>query len=127
MSFCTCSIALVASPSDAPGARLKEIVTTGNWPWWFTDSGAVRDSKCVNALSGTADPLSAVTAAGLDEPVFAFELVPVGPEVFEVLFDDPTVTTPFEFTPEDEFGDVAELPEDADEPDAGCDVAAERT
>jgi hypothetical protein len=63
----------------------------------------------------------------LDEPVFAFELVPVGPEVFEVVFDDPTVTTPFEFTPEEEFDGVAELPEDADEPDPGCDVAAERT
>jgi hypothetical protein len=63
----------------------------------------------------------------LDEPVFAFELVPVGPEVFELLFDDPTVTTPFEFTPEEEFDGVAELPEDADEPDPGGDVAAERT
>ena len=46
--------------------------------------------------------------------------------VFEV-FDDPTVTTPFEFTPDEEFDAVAELPEDADEPEAGCDVAAERT
>ena len=117
----------MASPNEAFGARLKEIVTTGNWPWWLTDNGAVRDSKCVNALSGTADPLSAVTAAGLDEPVFAFELVPLGPEVFEVVFDDPTVTTPFEFTPEEEFDGVAELPEAADEPEAGCDVAAERT
>ena len=120
-------MALVASPNEASGARLKEIVTTGNWPWWLTDNGAERDSKCVNALSGTAAPLSAVTAAGLDEPVFAFELVPVGPEVFEALFDDPTVTTPLEFTPEEEFDGVAELPEGVEAPEGDWEVAAERT
>ena len=32
-------IASTASPSAAPGARLKEIVTAGNWLWWLIDSG----------------------------------------------------------------------------------------
>ena len=34
-------MALTASPSDLPGARLKESVTQGNWPWWLIVSGAV--------------------------------------------------------------------------------------
>ena len=42
-----------ASPSETPGARLKESVTTGNWPWWLTASGAVPVSMRVKALSGT--------------------------------------------------------------------------
>src|ERR1700719_4360913 len=92
ISFCTCSIAFVASPSEALGARLKEIVTTGNCPWWLTDNGAVRDSKWVKALSGTAAPLSAGAAGGLEEPVVAFELVPLGPVVFEDV-DEPAVVT----------------------------------
>src|SRR5580700_4960740 len=117
ISFCICSIALVASPSEAFGARLKEIVTTGNCPWWFTDRGAVRDSKCVKALSGTAAPFSAVITAGLEEPVLAFEFVPVGPEVLEDVLDEPTVTTPFDATPDEELDEVAEAPEDTEEPD----------
>ena len=50
-----------AWPSAAPGARLNEMVTQGNWPWWFTDSGSVPVSKCVNALNGTAVPEDDVT------------------------------------------------------------------
>ena len=50
MSFCAFSMASVAAPSEAFGARLKEIVTTGNCPWWLTASGALVDSKWVNAL-----------------------------------------------------------------------------
>src|SRR5580698_202185 len=68
ISRCASSIARVASPSDALGARLNEIVTTGNCPWWFTESAADRVSKCVNVLSGTALPFTAVTAAGFAEP-----------------------------------------------------------
>ena len=26
-----------AWPSDTPGARLKDSVTAGNWPWWLTE------------------------------------------------------------------------------------------
>ena len=82
----------------------------------------------MNALSGTADPFSAVTATGLEEPVLAFEFVPVGPVVFPlVLPEELTVTTPFGVTPEDEFDDVAELPEGVEEPEGDGDVAAERT
>src|SRR5499427_4896359 len=32
-------IAFTASPSDAPGARLKEIVAAGNWPRWLIARG----------------------------------------------------------------------------------------
>ena len=78
-SFCTLSIALVASPREAPGARLKEIVTTGNWPWWLMESGALADSKCVNVPSGTAAPLIAVTAEGVAEPDVAVGAGPAGP------------------------------------------------
>ncbi len=48
---------MTASPSDAPGARLNEIVTTGNCPWWLTASGAVVVSIWVKALSGTEPPV----------------------------------------------------------------------
>ncbi len=41
ISSCTLFTALTASPREAPGARLKESVTTGNWPWWFTVMGTV--------------------------------------------------------------------------------------
>ena len=34
-----CWMALIAAPSDAPGARSKEIVTDGNWPEWLTVTG----------------------------------------------------------------------------------------
>ena len=53
------SIALMvsaASLSATPGARLKETVTDGNCPWWFTASGAVLGSNWVIALSGTSPP-----------------------------------------------------------------------
>ena len=35
-------MASTASPSDAPCARLKEMVVAGNWPRWLIESGAVR-------------------------------------------------------------------------------------
>ena len=50
------SIDLTASPSDVPGARLNETVTTGNCPWWLMASGALAVSMVVNAPSGTAPP-----------------------------------------------------------------------
>ena len=34
---CAVSIASTASPSEAPGARLNEIVAAGNWPRWLID------------------------------------------------------------------------------------------
>ena len=39
ISFRAFSIASVASPSEPCGARLNEIVTTGNCPWWLIASG----------------------------------------------------------------------------------------
>src|SRR5580692_2370275 len=79
-SFWILSIAAVASPKEAPGARLKEIVTTGNCPWRFTESGALLSSKWVKALRGTAAPFDAETGVGLAEPAVA--MLVVGPAPF---------------------------------------------
>ena len=49
--------AFTAAPSEAPGARLKETVTTGNCPWWLTASGVVVSSTRVKAPSGTEPPV----------------------------------------------------------------------
>src|SRR5271157_1169656 len=49
-------ITLTASPSATPGARLKERVTEGNTPEWFTDRGAVAARKWVKAARGTMPP-----------------------------------------------------------------------
>ena len=48
-----------AAPSDTPGARLKETVTAGNWPWWLTRSGVARSSMVVKVESGTCPPPAA--------------------------------------------------------------------
>ena len=50
-------IAVTACPRDAPGARLKESVTAGNWPSWFTVSGAEVRSRLVKDRSGTGNPV----------------------------------------------------------------------
>ena len=47
-------IAVTASPSDLPGARLNEIVIAGNCPWWLIDREVVDDPSFVKALSGTS-------------------------------------------------------------------------
>jgi len=44
------------------------MVTTGNCPWWLTESGLLFISKRVKALRGTAPPFADVTALGLAEP-----------------------------------------------------------
>ncbi len=54
-------MAFTASPSATPGCRLNEMVTAGNSPWWFTDSGAVAGSNVAKALSGTSCPPGAWT------------------------------------------------------------------
>ena len=38
------SIAVDAWESDTPSGRLKEMVEAANWPWWFTESGALEYS-----------------------------------------------------------------------------------
>ena len=51
MSACACLIAVTAPPSDAPGARLNEIVADGNWPRCETSSGAV--CCCILAITAS--------------------------------------------------------------------------
>ena len=51
-------ICSTASPSEWPGARLNEIVTDGNWPWWLMVSGASFSVMRATALSGTGTPLA---------------------------------------------------------------------
>src|SRR5712664_1663523 len=81
MSRCFFFLVFVRSPREPFGARLKEIVTAGNWPWCVTARGAMRVSKWLNVLSGTAAPLTAVVAMGFAEPVGATGVEPVGPVV----------------------------------------------
>ena len=49
-------IAVTASPSAKPGARLNEIVTDGCWPWWLTSSGPTDCTGMVTADSGIDCP-----------------------------------------------------------------------
>src|SRR5262245_56020862 len=55
------AIALVAFPRDSPGARLKEIVTTGNCPWWLIASEVLDVEKWLNAARGTWVPVTDFT------------------------------------------------------------------
>src|SRR5258706_2382727 len=50
----TLSMAEIALPKAAPGARLKDIVTTGNCPCRLIERGEVLRSQRVNAFKGTA-------------------------------------------------------------------------
>ena len=49
-------MAFTASPSATPSPRLKESVTAGNWPWWFTLSAVVLWLTVAIAPSGTCPP-----------------------------------------------------------------------
>src|SRR5207247_8565927 len=51
-------IASTASPREKPGARLKERVTAGNWPWWLTARGTRAGSKEARALRGNGPPVA---------------------------------------------------------------------
>src|SRR3546814_20154727 len=56
---CAFWIALTACPSATPGARLNEMVTAGNWPWWLMDKYPVFDVSTVTKLDkGTCFPES---------------------------------------------------------------------
>ena len=48
-------------PSEAPRARLNEMVAAGNWPMLFSARGAVPTSTRVIADSGTCAPDEEVT------------------------------------------------------------------
>src|SRR5450755_4877599 len=92
---CVCSISLVASPSAAPGARLNDIVTAGNCPWWATASDVLVGPKCANADKGTCAPVEAGVAVtgGVDvvadvavvaEPLLAGSTLPGAAEPLAV-------------------------------------------
>ena len=68
-------IAVTASPSAKPGARLNEIVTAGCWPWWLTSSGPTDGTGMVTADSGIDCP------AGMPLPV----MPPPGPAAVPVV------------------------------------------
>ncbi len=51
-----------AGPSTTPVLRLKEMVTAGNWPAWFTDNGPTSWRWRVTACSGTSLPWSERTS-----------------------------------------------------------------
>src|ERR1700690_2881714 len=74
----TCSLArftaFTASPSAAPGARLNESVTTGNWPWWLMVIGDALVSTWAKAASGIWPPLgNAVSEAEVGLPKTALD------------------------------------------------------
>src|SRR5437773_6407845 len=54
-------IFVTASPSATPGARLKDRVTAGQKPWWFTASGVVLGVNFVMVESGTCAPVEDLT------------------------------------------------------------------
>ena len=55
------------------GARLKENVTTGNWPWWLTVMGTELNSTRLKALSGTCPPVGKTLADGMAAPYTALD------------------------------------------------------
>ncbi|MNV22477.1 hypothetical protein D3C71_1134520 [compost metagenome] len=55
------SMACTASPSDAPGARLNENVTAGNWPTWLINRCAGRCSMRAMPFNGTCLPSGPAT------------------------------------------------------------------
>ncbi len=61
ISVSAASIAVTASPSDTPGARLNEIVVAGNWPMWLRSSALGRSSTRAMPASGTGSPLAELT------------------------------------------------------------------
>src|ERR1017187_3285659 len=76
ISFCSLSTVLIALPSEAFGARLKETVVDGNCPWCVIESGSVVVSKWEIALSGIAR-LAAVVVAPAELTPPADAAVPV--------------------------------------------------
>src|SRR5215470_2274632 len=76
ISFSAFSMASTASPSEAFGARLNEIVVEGNCPRWLIEREPGRSLTFATAESGTCDvPLP--DAIGAAEPV---EIAPLPAE-----------------------------------------------
>ena len=51
----------VAVPKSPPGAKLNEMVTAGNCPWWLTASAVLAGAKCAKVESGTCAPVLVIT------------------------------------------------------------------
>src|SRR5260370_14343109 len=68
ISSLTLFTAFTASPREALGARLKESVMTGNWPWRFTVMGTARGSTRVKALRGTWPPVGNTVEEAMAPP-----------------------------------------------------------
>src|SRR5580658_1543457 len=62
-SCVTCLICWTAAPSDAPGARLNERVTTGNWLWWLIVMGDGTIFGLTKASSGAGASAAAPVRA----------------------------------------------------------------
>src|SRR3989304_6898139 len=52
----TLSTAATACPREIPGWRLKEMVTEGSWPRWFTRRGPTPGVIGATAVKGTRPP-----------------------------------------------------------------------
>jgi hypothetical protein len=104
--FWTLSTAATAWLKDVLGAKLKEIVTTGNWPWCAMVKGLDLFSKCAIAERGIADEVDAEVE---------LELLPVPEEAGE----DVEVTADMPDAPFLERAEV--LVEDESAPEVGDD------
>ena len=54
-------IAVTASLSETPSARLNESVVAGNCPWCGSEIGVIPCVKCVKVDKGTSVPLGVCT------------------------------------------------------------------
>src|SRR3990172_9723488 len=68
--------AATASPRATPGLRLKEMVTEGIWPVWFTDRGPTLCFKFATALIGMSCP---VDPKPVEERMYSIERAAGGP------------------------------------------------
>src|SRR5215472_7005341 len=64
-SCATCLICWTALPSDAPGDKLKERVTTGNWLWWLIVIGEGMFETFTSSLRGAGTMAAAPVRAAL--------------------------------------------------------------
>src|SRR5437763_5531770 len=88
--------AFIASPNDAPGARLNDKVTTGNWPWWLMVMGTFCNSRCENAPNGTWFPFGNTAAAGDGPLKTALDAVAAEPVTILVAAFAPVLVGPRE-------------------------------
>src|SRR4051794_40141539 len=75
MSALAWSMALTASPSDTPGARLNDTVTAETCPWGLMAGGVVEVPAVGSSRGGRGPPAAAL--AGVDPP--GAELPPAPP------------------------------------------------